>query len=269
MAHARPAGPVDLDQLASVTVVLRRRGPVPTGVVDRAVLALAAGADPADLLLVEQVLTGEGLQVTVPTRRCARSASPAVWSCCRRSSGLSWSTSRARTGRTGSAPVRSGCPRPSPVWWSRSSGSTTGLRPGPIPPGDRHADVVHPCRARRSVRLPGGHRRQRHGPGHRRTRRRLRPGRPAGLLRRAGARRTDRDGGGGRRCGRRAGRRLGGAVDVEVAGALAPGAAIVVYFAPNTDAGFLDAVTAASHATGGTSSPWPTRQLRTPGRQNL
>jgi kumamolisin len=31
-------------------------------------------------------------------------------------------------------------------------------------------------------------------------------------------------------------------LDIEVAGALAPGAKIVVYFAPNTDAGFLDAI---------------------------
>jgi kumamolisin len=38
-------------------------------------------------------------------------------------------------------------------------------------------------------------------------------------------------------------------LDIEVIGALAPGAHIVVYFAPNTDAGFLDAVTAAAHAT--------------------
>ncbi len=38
-------------------------------------------------------------------------------------------------------------------------------------------------------------------------------------------------------------------LDVEVAGALAPAAAIVVYFAPNTDAGFLDAVTTAAHAS--------------------
>ena len=37
-------------------------------------------------------------------------------------------------------------------------------------------------------------------------------------------------------------------LDIEVAGALAPGAHIVVYFAPNTDAGFVDAVTAAAHA---------------------
>src|ERR1019366_7453521 len=36
---------------------------------------------------------------------------------------------------------------------------------------------------------------------------------------------------------------------VEVAGAVAPGAAQTVYFAPNTDRGFLDAVSAAAHAT--------------------
>lgn len=38
-------------------------------------------------------------------------------------------------------------------------------------------------------------------------------------------------------------------LDIEVAGALAPGAAQLVYFAPNTDQGFLDAVTNAVHAT--------------------
>ena len=38
-------------------------------------------------------------------------------------------------------------------------------------------------------------------------------------------------------------------LDIEVAGALAPKAGIVVYFAPNTDAGFLDAISTAAHAT--------------------
>jgi len=37
-------------------------------------------------------------------------------------------------------------------------------------------------------------------------------------------------------------------LDIEVAGALAPKADLVVYFAPNTDAGFLDAVSDAIHA---------------------
>ncbi|MET3803550.1 kumamolisin [Nakamurella sp. UYEF19] len=37
-------------------------------------------------------------------------------------------------------------------------------------------------------------------------------------------------------------------LDIEVVGALAPGSQILVYFAPNTDAGFLDAVSQAAHA---------------------
>ena len=38
-------------------------------------------------------------------------------------------------------------------------------------------------------------------------------------------------------------------LDIEVAGAVAPGASIAVYFAPNTDQGFLDALTTAIHDT--------------------
>jgi kumamolisin len=37
------------------------------------------------------------------------------------------------------------------------------------------------------------------------------------------------------------------ALDIEVAGAVAPGSQVAVYFAPNTDQGFLDAVTTAIH----------------------
>jgi kumamolisin len=37
------------------------------------------------------------------------------------------------------------------------------------------------------------------------------------------------------------------ALDIEVAGAVAPGAKIAVYFAPNTDKGFLDAISTAIH----------------------
>ncbi len=62
-------------------------------------------------------------------------------------------------------------------------------------------------------------------------------------------------------------------LDIEVAGAIAPGAHIVVYFAPNTDAGFLDAITTAAHDTvnrpsvisiswGGPESSW-TQQAMT------
>ena len=43
-------------------------------------------------------------------------------------------------------------------------------------------------------------------------------------------------------------------LDVEVVGAIAPQAKIAVYFAPNTDAGFLDAVTTAIHDSGNSPS---------------
>jgi kumamolisin len=61
-------------------------------------------------------------------------------------------------------------------------------------------------------------------------------------------------------------------LDIEVAGSVASGAKIVVYFAPNTDAGFLDAVTTAAHDTtykpsvisiswGGPESTWTTQAM--------
>jgi kumamolisin len=61
-------------------------------------------------------------------------------------------------------------------------------------------------------------------------------------------------------------------LDIEVVGAIAPAARIVAYFAPNTDAGFLDAVTTAIHDTthapsvisiswGGAESTWTSQAL--------
>src|SRR5271168_3014705 len=61
-------------------------------------------------------------------------------------------------------------------------------------------------------------------------------------------------------------------LDIEVVGAIAPQANIAVYFAPNTDAGFLDAITTAIHDTtnkpsvisiswGGPESSWTQQSL--------
>lgn len=61
-------------------------------------------------------------------------------------------------------------------------------------------------------------------------------------------------------------------LDIEIAGAIAPDARIVVYFAPNTDAGFLDAITTAVHdkthkpsvisiSWGGPESSWTQQSL--------
>ena len=62
-------------------------------------------------------------------------------------------------------------------------------------------------------------------------------------------------------------------LDIEVAGAIAPGANIVVYFAPNTDSGFLDAINQAATDTvnkpsvisiswGGPESTWTAQSLQ-------
>jgi kumamolisin len=61
-------------------------------------------------------------------------------------------------------------------------------------------------------------------------------------------------------------------LDIEVTGAIAPGARIVVYFAPNSDQGFLDAITTAIHDTtnkptivsiswGGPESSWTAQAM--------
>lgn len=61
-------------------------------------------------------------------------------------------------------------------------------------------------------------------------------------------------------------------LDIEIVGAIAPGANIAVYFAPNTDQGFLDAITTAVHDTvhkpsvisiswGGPESTWTAQAL--------
>jgi kumamolisin len=61
-------------------------------------------------------------------------------------------------------------------------------------------------------------------------------------------------------------------LDIEVVGSIAPAASIVVYFSPNTDAGFLDAVTTAIHDTthrpsvisiswGGAESTWTAQAM--------
>ena len=63
------------------------------------------------------------------------------------------------------------------------------------------------------------------------------------------------------------------ALDIEIAGGIAPGAQIAVYFAPNTDRGFLDAITQATHDTqhnpsiisiswGGPESSWTAQAMQ-------
>jgi kumamolisin len=62
-------------------------------------------------------------------------------------------------------------------------------------------------------------------------------------------------------------------LDIEVAGAVAPKAKLVIYFAPNTDQGFLDAIATAVHDTrnrptvisiswGGPESAWTSQAMQ-------
>ena len=70
LAEARPAGPLDTSERAEVTLVLRRRADIPAEIVEGPTvlthdqLAERYGADPADVELVRQTLTGLGLEIT-------------------------------------------------------------------------------------------------------------------------------------------------------------------------------------------------------------
>ncbi len=70
LARVTPAGPLDTSERAEVTLVLRRRADIPAEIVEgptvltRDELAERYGADPADVDLVRQMLTGLGLDVT-------------------------------------------------------------------------------------------------------------------------------------------------------------------------------------------------------------
>ena len=70
LARVTPAGPLDTSERAEVTLVLRRQADIPAEIVEGPTvltcdeLAERYGADPADVDLVRQMLTGLGLDVT-------------------------------------------------------------------------------------------------------------------------------------------------------------------------------------------------------------
>jgi kumamolisin len=70
LAAVTPAGPLDTSERAELTLVLRRRAELPAGIVEGPTvltseqLAGQYGADPADVDLVRQTLTGLGLEIT-------------------------------------------------------------------------------------------------------------------------------------------------------------------------------------------------------------
>jgi kumamolisin len=70
LAAATPAGPLDTSERAELTLVVRRRAELPAGIVEGPTvltseqLAGQYGADPADVDLVRRTLTGLGLEIT-------------------------------------------------------------------------------------------------------------------------------------------------------------------------------------------------------------
>ncbi len=84
LADARPAGQLDTSERAELTLVLRRRAELPAEVIAGPTvltsdeLAERYGADPADVDLVQQTLTGLGLEVTAvhPVTRRIKVAGP-------------------------------------------------------------------------------------------------------------------------------------------------------------------------------------------------
>ena len=112
----------------------------------------------------------------------------------------------------------------------------------------------HPQAGGSTLRLP--HRQGRHRAVHRdhRAGRRVQAGRPQDVFHRAGPEgprvsSVSVNGGKNTPSGGPDGPDGEVMLDIEVAGAVAPGARIVVYFCPNTSQGFLDAITQAVHDT--------------------
>jgi len=249
-------------------VVLRRRGPLPPGRLSPAELAEQAGADPSDVARVEELLSARGLEVLSDAAdsvadRLVRAAGPVgvlaevFGASLERVSSATPAGQVEHRQRTGSLSV---------------PGELDGLVTAVLGLDDRPQSRAHffvrpaatggrsytPLQVGQAYRFPSGM----DGSGQTLAIIELGGGYDGADL-------TTYFGGLGLAVPHVTAVRVDGArnvpggdpsgadgevlLDIEVAGALAPGAALVVYFAPNTDAGFLDAVSMAIHA-----APTPT-----------
>ena len=113
------------------------------------------------------------------------------------------------------------------------------------------AQQLHPAPGRRSLQFSSKRKRRRANHRHHRARRRLPADRSHRILQNARSRRsriTAVSVDGGKNAPSKASSADGEVMlDIEVAGSVAPGAKIAVYFTPNTDQGFIDAITTAVH----------------------
>jgi len=275
---AQPAGPLDPAQVVDVTLVLRRRGELPASVsaggqvLDRTELAQVAGANPADIELVDRVLTGLGLSIrsSDPATRLVRVAGPVGRLAQVFGTRLELVNSphpgsgdptvhRHRTGEL-SVPAELGQVVVAVLGLDDRPQARAHIRwaPGAPGPAATGAASFTPLQLGAAYRFPAGT----DGAGQNLAIIELGGGYADSDLQTYFA-------GLGVPVPKVTAVGVDGAVnvpgqdpqgadgevllDIEVAGALAPAAALLVYFAPNSDAGFLDAVSTAAHA-----SPAPT-----------
>jgi kumamolisin len=266
LPHAVPAGTVDPAERIELTLVLRRRSDLPpeyvTGpaTLTTAELAASYGATDGDVALVRSVLAEHGVDV-VDVHSGARSvtvAGPAEALCAAFGTTLARVSSsfdggrvdhRHREGRLSVPAELDGVvsavlgldDRPQArSYLRRAAASATGRSYTPpqlgavyrFPEGtDGSGQVIA------ILELGGGYAQSDLDAYFRSL------GVPAPQVRAVGV------DGGANQPGQDSGADTEVLLDIEVAGALAPGADIAVYFAPNTDRGFLDALSAAVHAT--------------------
>jgi kumamolisin len=252
---AETVGPVDPDERIEMTVVLRRRAPLPPGRLTRAELAERHGADPADVALVRRAVEAAGAEVVAvdePSRRVRVAGTVDVLT------GLfGTALEQARTPGGSTARQRTG-------WLSvpsRLSAAVVAVLGLDDRPQARtrvvRAQAVEasftPPELDRAYRLPAGT----DGTGTTLAIVELGGGYRAADLRTYFAaigvpeprvRAIGVDGATNSPAGDPNSADGEVMLDIEVAGGLAPATDIAAYFAPNTDAGFLDAVSEAAHA---------------------
>jgi kumamolisin len=270
---ASPAGELDTSARAELTLVLRRRAQLPAEIVEgptvlsRDELAAQYGADPADVDLVRQTLTGLGLEVTEvhPATRRVKVAgtlaalSAAFGATLRQVSspdprGRGTVTHRYREGPlfvpaaldsvVGAVLGLDTRPQARPQFRVRGAAPAAAGQPGTYPPNQVAGIYGFPAGTTGAgqtiavVELGGGF-----------AARDLATYFGGLGLAVPSITAASVDGGANAPGSDPNGADVEVALDIDVIGAAAPGAAQIVYFAPNTDNGFVDAISAAASAT--------------------
>ena len=263
LASAQAAGELDTGSRLEVTVVLRRRAELPAELpqLSTAQFADAYGADPADVATAREALTGEGLEVTAVDVASRRLQVRGTVADLQRAFGTDLAQVESHDpvqGRAVTHRQRSGM-LAVPAALADVVVAVLGLDDRPqartrFRPAAATGISYTPIELARVYRFPDGT----DGSGQTLAILELGGGyaqadldaywTSIGLADPPTVTAVGVDGGANAPAGDPNGADGEVLLDIEVAGALAPGADVVVYFAPNTDRGFLDALAGAVHA---------------------